>query len=59
MLIGFKAPITQAIDITYKEIKFDGRFVKNNVYRKPAPDPNVDKAWTDLGVGCQSAEFSL
>ncbi|KIW07025.1 uncharacterized protein PV09_01919 [Verruconis gallopava] len=39
------------MDLRYKEVQFDGRFVKENVYRKMAPSPETDEAWDKLGIG--------
>jgi hypothetical protein len=47
-----QAIVPQDIEVTYKKIQFDGRFVEENIYRKPAPSPETDAAWEALGVRC-------
>jgi hypothetical protein len=46
------APILDDINISYDIVQFDGRFVKENIYRQKA-GPEVDAAWEALGVGCE------
>jgi hypothetical protein len=44
------------MEISYHIEKFDGRFVKQNIYRQVG-SPEVDAAWEALGVGCKSTRF--
>ena len=46
-----KAPVLEDVQLNYKEVEFDGRFVKENVYRHKAPSPETDKAWEALSIG--------
>jgi hypothetical protein len=46
------APILEDIKISYDLVEFDGRFMKENVFRQGA-GPEVDEAWKSLGVECE------
>jgi Mycotoxin biosynthesis protein UstYa len=48
----FTAPILDNVDISYHVEEFDGRFVKESIYRQVG-SPEVDAAWESLGVGCE------
>lgn len=43
------APLLDDVNIKYKSIGFDGRFMTENIYRQVGND-EVDKAWEALGV---------
>ncbi|KAE9368375.1 hypothetical protein N431DRAFT_347475 [Stipitochalara longipes BDJ] len=47
------SPILDDVDISYRVQDFDGRFVKESIYRQVG-GPEVDAAWEDLGVGYRS-----
>jgi hypothetical protein len=44
------------MDVSYHVEKFDGRFVKENIYRQVG-SPQVDAAWDALGVGCKCTKI--
>ncbi|KXT14331.1 hypothetical protein AC579_4009 [Pseudocercospora musae] len=43
------SPILSDLDIRWKEVRFNGSLLKENIYRKDA-GPEVDMAWKELGV---------
>jgi len=43
------SPILKDVDIKYETVRYNGSFFHETVYRGDA-SPEVDKAWTDLGV---------
>lgn len=56
--INIAAPILDDVDISYHVQDFDGRFVKESIYRQVG-SPEVDAAWEDLGVGCKISSSSF
>ena len=48
-----KAPILRDLSINLHTERFNGSFMKENIYRRQG-SPEVDQAWEDLGVNCQS-----
>jgi hypothetical protein len=44
------------MEVSYHTEKFDGRFVKENIYRQVG-SPEVDAAWDALGVGCKCTKI--
>lgn len=57
MLSGFAAPVLRDVDISYDTVRFNGSLMKENIFRRPA-SPEVDAAWTSLGVDCASSGVS-
>ncbi|KAK3360930.1 hypothetical protein B0T24DRAFT_507241, partial [Lasiosphaeria ovina] len=47
------SPVLDAISPNYSPVKFNGSFLKENVYRQPA-SPAVDAAWEALGINYRS-----
>lgn len=41
--------VTKDVPIKWSTIQFNGNFMNENIYRKPA-NPETDQAWEDLGV---------
>ena len=52
------APLLKDVDISYQETRFNGSFMKQNVFRQEA-GPDVDAAWASLGVDCEAQHYSL
>jgi hypothetical protein len=50
------APLLDNIEVSYHVEKFDGKFVKENIYRQVG-SPQVDAAWEALGVGCKCTKI--
>ncbi len=50
-MIGFEAPILKDVDNSYHSVRFNGSFMKENVFRQIA-GPEVDAAWESVGVNC-------
>ncbi|EPE27422.1 hypothetical protein GLAREA_04213 [Glarea lozoyensis ATCC 20868] len=48
------SPVTQDTQISYHLTRFNGSFMHENIYRKPA-SPEVDEAWQALGVDYRGA----
>lgn len=48
------APLLNQIDLSYDMIRFNGSFLKENIYRRQG-SPEVDAAWEALGVNCTPA----
>jgi len=46
------APLLKDVDTSYHTIQFDGSFLHENAFRKPAGE-EVDAAWSSLGVHCK------
>lgn len=44
--------LNQQIDLSYHKIRYDGTFMKENIYRQIGR-PEVDAAWEALGVNCE------
>lgn len=44
--------LNQQIDLSYEVIRYNGSFMKENIYRQ-GPGPEVDAAWEALGVNCE------
>lgn len=51
------APVLKDVKIKYAEKQFNGTFMEEDVYRRPA-SPEVDAAWEALGVDCESSPSS-
>lgn len=51
VLMETTAPLLNQIDLSYNIIRFNGSFLKENIYRHPG-SPEVDAAWEALGVNC-------
>jgi len=49
---GLAPLLDNQIDLSYNIIRFNGSFMKENVYRQAA-GPEVDAAWEALGVNCE------
>ncbi|KAI9775597.1 MAG: hypothetical protein M1839_000998 [Geoglossum umbratile] len=47
-------PVMRDVDMSYKTVRFNGSLLKENVFRQGA-GPEVDAAWTSLGVDYRSA----
>jgi len=48
------SPLTNDFDITYHNVRFNGSFMHENIFRQAA-SPEVDAAWKSLGVDYRSA----
>lgn len=46
------SPVTRDLDLSFHETRFDGAFMKENVYRRKANN-ETDAAWAALGVNCE------
>lgn len=55
-----EAPILKEVDNDYHMVRFNGSFMKENVFRLPGgPESRVDAAWESLGIDCKHARSSL
>ncbi|RDW59104.1 hypothetical protein BP5796_12028 [Coleophoma crateriformis] len=46
------SPIMDDIKIRYESVRFNGSFIHKSIYQQSA-GPEVDKAWSDLGIDCK------
>jgi hypothetical protein len=55
-----QAPMTPDVKISYHEQMFNSTLFGTSIYRQE-PSPEVDQAWVDIGVYCESnsAIFNL
>jgi hypothetical protein len=51
LIVVAESPVSNDIDITYRTIRFNASFYKDNIYRRLA-SPEVDEAWENLGPKC-------
>ncbi|KEF63821.1 uncharacterized protein A1O9_01799 [Exophiala aquamarina CBS 119918] len=51
--VSQNTPLLNQIDLSYNVIRFDGSFLKENIYRQQGR-PDVDEAWEALGVNYRS-----
>ncbi|KAH7033608.1 uncharacterized protein B0I36DRAFT_321752 [Microdochium trichocladiopsis] len=51
------SPLVDHVAIKYTDQKFNGTFMKEDIYRQPA-SPEVDEAWTALGVDARPGIIS-
>lgn len=56
-LMSMTAPLLDQIDLSYQVVRFNGSFLRENVYRRQA-SPEVDAAWEALGVNCKPTSLS-
>lgn len=48
------APVVKEAGVTYSPVRFNGTFMREDVYRQPG-SPEVDAAWEALGVDCKKS----
>ena len=41
------------VKLRYESVLFDGSFMHKSIYQQ-SPSPEVDKAWSDLGIDCKT-----
>jgi hypothetical protein len=51
LIAAAESPVSNDIDITYRTMRFNASFYKENIYRRLA-SPEVDEAWENLGPKC-------
>ena len=49
--VSHYSPIMKDVPITYREQRFNGSLLKENIFRQDA-SPEVDAAWESLGINC-------
>jgi len=48
------SPVTKDAPMTYSNVQFNGSFMHENIFRRPA-SPEVDAAWSSLGIDYRPA----
>ncbi len=46
------------IKIRYESVRFDGSFMNKSIYQQSA-GPEVDEAWSRLGIDCETDRLPL
>lgn len=51
------SPVMQDVQIQYHPVRFNGSFIEKPIYFQD-PSPEVDEAWSGLGIDCKPISFS-
>ena len=52
------SPIMDGVKVRYESVLFDGSFMNKSIYQQEA-GPEVDEAWSGLGIDCEFHQDSL
>lgn len=53
-----EAPVVDQVKPGWRTVQYNGSFFHESIYRKPA-SPEVDAAWSALGIDCEEQGFHL